>query len=479
MSESCCSNTTGPSSTVYDLLIIGGGSAAFAAAIEVSSSGGKAVIFNEGLPIGGTCVNVGCVPSKALIRAAEANYRANTHTFDGLVSSSVVKDFGAIVNQTRELVEELREKKYVGIVSGDENIVRVNNRARFVDAHTVEAGGVFYSGKNVLIASGAHPSVPPLEGIQDVAYLTNEDLYELKEAPSHLIVIGGRYVGLENAQMMARLGVRVTLLQRSSHLLPDENPDLTEALRGYLEAEGIVIHTSVEMQSIQKVSGGVAVSATADGVPFGVEGSHLFLATGRRGNTDDLGLEALGIEVDEGGFLQVDDNLLTSSPTIFGAGDVLGTDQFVYTAAYEGRLAARNAMGTWAGRDYSVLPWVVFTDPQLAGVGMDEAQAEQAGLDVDVSVLPMDQVPRAIVARDTRGFIKLIRNRADDTLVGARILAPEGSELLMEVALAIRHQITVSDLRSEFHPYLTLAEGIKLAAITFDKSVEQLSCCAV
>jgi mercuric reductase len=478
MSESCCSTNSEPSK-VHDLLIIGGGSAAFAAAIEVSTSGGSAVIFNEGLPIGGTCVNVGCVPSKALIRAAEANHRANSHDFEGIDSASRVTDFRALTAQTRRLVEDLRTKKYIGVISGDENIVRVDKRARLVDAHTVEADGISYSGKNILIATGARPAVPPIEGIDSVAYLTNEELYELEAAPSHLIVIGGRYIGLENAQMMARLGVPVTLLQRSSHILPDEATDLTEGLRGYLEAEGVRVHTSVAIQSVRPGGDGVVISASVAGSPLEIEGSHVFLATGRRGNTDDIGLEALGIEVDASGYLAVDENLLTGRASVFGAGDVLGTDQFVYTAAYEGRLAARNAMGNWASRDYSVLPWVVFTDPQLAGVGMDETQAAEAGIEVDVSVLPLDQVPRSIAARDTRGFIKLIRNRATDTLVGARILAPEGSELLMEVALAIRHGITVTDLRNEFHPYLTLAEGIKLAAITFDKSVEQLSCCAV
>jgi mercuric reductase len=193
-----------------------------------------------------------------------------------------------------------------------------------------------------------------------------------------------------------------------------------------------------------------------------------------------LGLDALGIEPVRIGLLRVDETLRTRVPTIFAAGDVLGEEMFVYTAAYEGRLAARNALQNFQlKRDYTGLPWVVFTDPQVAGVGLDERQAAQAGLDFEVSKLPLGQVPRSLAARDTRGFIKLIRERESDRVIGARILAPEGSELLMEVALAVRYGITTRELGETFHPYLTLSEGIKLAALTFHRDVTKLSCCAV
>ena len=311
-------------------------------------------------------------------------------------------------------------------------------------------------------------------------YLTNETAYTLETLPEHLIVLGGRYIALENAQLFARLGSRVTVLQRSDRLLPTEAPDLTDALTGYLREEGLTIHTGVAVEAVRKEGAGVVVEAVIEGIGQKIRGSHLFLATGRRGNTDALGLDALGIETDRQGFLRVDDALRTAVPTVFGAGDVLGDKMFVYTAAYEGSLAAENAQtGYHLRRDYTALPWVVFTDPQVAGVGMDERQAEAAGIPYEVSKLDLADVPRAIAARDTRGFIKLFRNTETDELVGARILAPEGSELLMEAALAIKYGITVKDLTTMFHPYLTLSEGIKLAAITFGKDVKKLSCCAV
>lgn len=473
------SNGSGSSPGLYDLVVVGGGSAAFAAAIKASELGGRVVIINDGLPIGGTCVNVGCVPSKTLIRAAEATHQAGHHHFDGITGHSRVTDFAAVTRQAQALVAELRQKKYVDVVADDPNITIIQGRASLVSEHLVEVNGQRLKAKNILIATGARTFVPDIPGLGEVGYLTNETAYRLEKQPEHLIVLGGRYIALENAQLFARLGSRVTVLQRSARILPTEAADMTDALTGYLSEEGIDVHTGVAVASVRREGEVVVVETRIDGAVNTFRGSHLLLATGRQGNTERLGLEALGIRTDRRGYLQVDETLRTAVPTIFGAGDILGEQQFVYTAAYEGNLVAANALGRdFARRDYTALPWVVFTDPQVAGVGLDETQAEAAGIDFDVSKLDLDQVPRAIAARDTRGFIKLLRDRATDRLIGARILAPEGSELLMEVVLAIKYGITVKELTTTFHPYLTLSEGIKLAAITFGKDVKKLSCCA-
>lgn len=462
-----------------DLVIVGGGSAAFAAALKTSELGGRAVIINEGLPIGGTCVNVGCVPSKALIRAAEAAHRSVHHPFDGIRTASEVVDFAAVTGQVQALVSDLRQEKYLDVVAADANIDRIEGRARILDERTVEVNGQQVTGRAILIATGARPSAPPIRGLAETGYLTNEDLYRLEERPEHLIVLGGGYVALENAQAFARLGSRVTILELLPRVLADQGEDVTNALTEYLRAEGIEIHTEVETTSVHQTNGRVVLETLVGGERREFRGSHLFVAAGRRGNTEDLGLDALEIDVRPGGYLMVDDALRTSVATIFGAGDVTGERQFVYTAAYEGALAAENALqGGSVKRDYTALPWVVFTDPQVAGVGLDEREAEAAGIDAQVAMLPLDRVPRALAARDTRGFIKLIRDRKTDKLVGARIVAPEGSELLMEVALAIRYGIPVRELAAQFHPYLTLSEGIKLAALTFRKDVKKLSCCA-
>ncbi len=463
----------------YDLLIIGGGSAAFAAATKASELGGRVLIVNEGLPIGGTCVNVGCIPSKTLLRAGEANYRSAHHRFEGIASESRVTDFKALIDQKRELVSALRQEKYLDAVRDDPNVSITEGRGRLTGEHTVEADGREIAASSILIATGASPSVPPIPGLEETGYLTNVDAYEMEERPEHLIVLGGGYIGLENAQLFSRLGSRVTLIEQLGQILPAERKELTEALAGYLTGEGITIHTGATAQSVRRQDGGVAIEVEKGDQALTIEGTHVFVATGRRGNTEGLGLEALGIETYDRGYLKVDDALRTSRPHVFGAGDVTGSEQFVYTAAHEGQLAAQNALNeTNEERDYAPLPWVVFTDPQVAGVGMDEVQARAAGIDVDVAELPMEHVPRALAARDTRGFIRLVRNRTNDRLVGARILAPEGAELLMELALAIKHGITARELTSTLHPYLTLSEGVKLAALTFQKDVKKLSCCA-
>lgn len=461
------------------LVIIGGGSAAFAAAIHASEKGAEVTMINDRLPIGGTCVNVGCVPSKTLLRAAEAHHRAGHHGFEGIEGASKVTDFKAVMDQKRALVGELRQGKYIDVVKDIPNVHIIEGRARLTSPKTVEVNGEVITATHILIATGVRPSIPDVPGLADSGYLTNESLFELDELPQSLIIIGGRYVALESAQMFARLGSKVTVLQRSERILPDESADITDALTGYLEDEGIEIVTGVRLEQVDREGQEVVVKTIVDGELRTFRASHLLAATGRRPNTDDLGLKAVGAEVDDTGFLKVDDYLQTNVAGIYGAGDVTGGDQFVYTAAYEGKLAAGNAAGgERVSRDYSALPWVVFTDPQVAGVGLDEHQAEKRGIEVDVAVMPLTYVPRALAARDTRGFIKLIRDRHSDKLIGARILAPEGSELLMEAAMAIKFGLTVADIKSMFHPYLTLAEGIKLAAITFSKDVAELSCCA-
>jgi mercuric reductase len=269
-------------------------------------------------------------------------------------------------------------------------------------------------------------------------------------------------------------------VQRSGHVLSDQPEELARAITGYLEEESITVLTNTDVQEVSSAGDEKIVKLTVDGKETTLNATHLLMATGRQGNTEGLGLENVGLTAKGRGYLPVDETMRTSVSSIFAAGDVTGTYQFVYTAAYEGNLAAENALrGASRKADYSVLPWVIFTDPQVAGIGMDELQAQEAGIDCDTATLTLDNVPRSIAARDTRGFIKLIRNKENDRLVGARILAPEGSELLMELALAMRHRVTVKSLATEFHPYLTLSEGIKLAALTFDKDVKKLSCCAV
>lgn len=462
------------------LIIVGGGGAAFSAALKASGLGAKATIINDGLPMGGTCVNVGCVPSKTLLRAAESLHRAQqTGPFAGIETTGRLTDFAAVIRQKRELVEALRQAKYADVIGDDPNIKFVRGRGRLLDARTVEVNGERLRGDAILLCTGARPAVPEIPGLADVPFLTNESAFELTELPESLLVLGGRYIALECAQIFSRLGSRVTVLQRSARILPTESTELTAELTSHLQAEGMGIVTGVAIQRIFKDGSGVAVEATVDGKPQTFRAAQLLVATGRTPNSAGLGLETVGVKTDAHGFVTVDSHLATAVPGIYAAGDVIGEPMFVYTAAYEGALAVENALtGGSRQRDYTALPWVVFVDPQVAGVGLDAAQATQQGIDAEAVTLALSHVPRAIAARNTRGFIQLIRDRATDRIVGARILAPEGSELLMEIALAIKYGITARELAGSFHAYLTLSEGVKLAALSFGKDVAKLSCCA-
>lgn len=461
------------------LVIIGGGSAAFAAALKASDLGARATIVNDGLAMGGTCVNVGCVPSKTLIRAAESLHQARFSRFAGISTSGTLTDFAAVFSEKQRLVEELRVAKYAGVIKDNPAITFIEGRASVLDAGKVEVNGEAIKADSILIATGARPSVPSIPGLDKVDYLTNETAFELDQLPKSILVLGGRYIALETAQMFARLGSQVTVLQRSDRIIPTETSDLTDALNDYLQSEGIEIFTGVDTSSVSRENGEVALEATVNGLARKFRAEALLLATGRAPNTNNMGLEAVGVKTNPNGSIEIDETLLTSVPGIYAAGDVLADQMFVYTAAYEGALAAENALiGSQKTRDFTALPWVIFTDPQVAGVGLDEQQAAKSGIQVDSTTLPLSHVPRSIAARDTRGFIKLIREIKTDKLVGARILAPEGSELLMELSLAIKFGITLKELASSFHPYLTLSEGVKLAALTFDKDIEKLSCCA-
>jgi mercuric reductase len=467
-----------PAPTGFDLVVVGGGSAGFAAAIAAHEMGARVLLVNAGR-LGGTCVNVGCIPSKTLIRAAQALQRARSVAFRGIAASARVEDYAALVRQKDELVARLRRSKYADVLDAYERIHLVEGRARLEPDRRVRVGDGVWSAGAIVLATGSHPWIPPVPGLREAAPLTSDAAFALTELPRSLIVLGGRYVALECAQLFARLGVRVTLLQRSPRILPGEDPDLTEALSGYLQEEGIQIETGVRTKRVQGGPGEVSVLAERDGQQRMYRAERILCATGRRPNTSGMGLEDLGLQLGEDGRILVDAHLETSRPGIYAAGDVIGEPAFVYTAAYEGRLAARNALGTAREAcDETVVPRVIFTDPQLAAVGLNESEAARAGTPVEVARLGLEQVPHALAGRDTRGFVKLIKEQGGDRLLGARILAPEGGEQIMEAVLAMRFGIGVSQLAATMHPYLTQGEAIKLCAQSFERDVSKLSCCS-
>jgi len=464
--------------TDYDLMVIGGGSAGFAAAIKGAELGFKVALV-EAETIGGTCVNVGCVPSKALIRAVELYHLAGQHRFRGVHTTPGRISWPEVIAHKDALVKELRQAKYEDVLAAYPEITYIQGRARLTGKNGVEIEGRSYAPGKIIIATGASPWAPPIPGLDEVPYLDSTSALALKELPRSMIVLGANAVGLELAQAYARAGTVVTVLEVLPRIAPFEDEDISTALAGYLEEEGLRIVSAFKTTRVERRDGRTILTGTKDGAEMRFDAEQLLVATGRRPNTAGLGLEDAGVTLGKRGEILVNDQLQTSNPFIYAAGDVTGRDMFVYVAAYAGALAAENAL-TDAGRVYDAgyIPRITFTDPQIASAGLTEAQAREQGYEVKVSTLPMVHVPRALAAHDTRGLIKLVADAATDRLLGAHILAPEAGEMVQTAVLAIRFGITVRELRETMFPYLTNVEGLKLAALSFEKDVAKLSCCA-
>lgn len=469
--------TRGNGSRDYDLLVLGSGSAAFAAAIRARDHGARVALVESATP-GGTCVNVGCIPSKAVLRAAELQHLAATSPIPGLRLSAGTPDLAELVAWKDGLVGQLRQEKYLDLVEAY-GFELLSGRARFAGPDLLAVDGSTLTADHYLIATGASPAVPPIPGLEEAGYLTSTTALELTELPGSLAVIGANAIGLELGQYFARLGSEVTLIEVLPAIAPFEEPEISESLTEALEAEGITVLTEATVSAVAHAGDKRRLEIATAGGSSTLEVDRILVATGRRPNTAELGLEAAGVEVDGRGAVVTDQHLRTANERVFAAGDVTGAPQFVYVSAYEGALAADNALNGGARRvDLSALPRVTFTSPQVAAVGLTEQQARDAGHAVRTSLLPLAMVPRALVNNDTRGLIKLVADEQSDRLLGAHILAEHGSEVIQAAVLAIKFNLTVRDLTETFHPYLTIAEGLKLAAQTFDRDVAKLSCCA-
>jgi len=466
----------------FDLIIIGGGSAAFSAAIKAEGLGLTTLMVNAGLDFGGTCVNVGCVPSKNLIRAAETVRLATHSNFKGIKPRGADIDFTQTIKDKKALVASLQQQKYMDVVSDFENLIMRTGWAELVDNKTILVDGKdTYTATNILMATGATTNIPNIEGLNEVGYLTNVTLFDLEEKPESLTIMGAGYIGLEIAMAYNRLGVKVRIIEFTDRPLRSQTKDITDVLVEQMKSEGIEILPNFRAFKFEKKGNDTIIHCNCpDGSTTQiVEKGHIVVATGTKPNTSKLGLENIGLKLTVSGHIIVNEKMETNISNIYAAGDVTITPAFVYTAATEGSTAVHNAFSsTKTSIDYSSLPWVVFTDPQIAGAGIDEIEAEKKEIPFEVSKLDLIHVPRALAAQDTRGFIKLIRNTETDKLIGARVVALEGGELIQQLSMAIKFGITVKDLAESFYPYLTLGESVKLAAITFGKDVSKLSCCA-
>ncbi|MGE4335892.1 MAG: mercury(II) reductase, partial [Pigmentiphaga sp.] len=429
--------------------------------------------------IGGTCVNVGCVPSKIMIRAAHIAHLRATSPFDaGIAAAAPRIDRTRLLAQQQARVEELRHAKYEGILEGNPAITVLHGEARFQDAGSLavrvsDGSERVLAFDRCLVATGARPVVPPIPGLHDTPYWTSTEALASDHIPARLAVIGSSVVAVELAQAFARLGSQVTVLARST-LLFREDPAIGQAITAAFRAEGITVLEHTQASTVAHANGEFVLST-----PHGeVRADKLLVATGRTPNTRALNLDAAGVAVNGHGAILVDHHLRTSAPHIYAAGDCTDQPQFVYVAAAAGTRAAVNMTGGAATLDLATMPAVVFTDPQIATVGLSEHEARVAGIEADSRTLALDNVPRALANFDTRGLIKLVAEAGSGRLIGMQAVAPDAGELVQTAALAIRSRMTAQELADQLFPYLTMVEGLKLAAQTFRKDVKQLSCCA-
>ena len=460
--------------------VIGTGGGAMAAALKAVELGARVTVIERGT-VGGTCVNIGCVPSKIMIRAAHvAHLRRSSPFDDGISSTGPVVRRDRLLAQQQGRVDELRHAKYEGILDTNPNIQLLRGEARFKDAHTLVVTSTTGSGESevsfdrCLIATGAHAAMPPIPGLKDTPYWTSTEALASDAIPPRLAVIGSSVVAVELAQAFARLGSHVTILARSS-LFFREDPAIGEAITAAFRAEGIEVLEHTQASQIDHANGEFVLTTGGRGE---VRADRLLVATGRTANTRDLVLEAAGVTVNAQNAIVVDRGMRTSAPHIYAAGDCTDQPQFVYVAAAAGTRAAINLMGGTATLDLTTMPAVVFTEPQVATVGHSEAEAHLQGIETDSRTLSLDNVPRALVNFDTHGFIKLVAEAGSGRLIGVQAVTPEAGELIQAAALAIRARMTVQELADQLFPYLTMVEGLKLAAQTFTKDVKQLSCCA-
>ena len=474
--------------TDFDLLILGSGSTAFAAAIRAAELG-KTAAMTEMRTLGGTCVNRGCLPSKNLIEAARIVWESAHPRYDGLKPAKMEIDFKELISQKQGVVRSYRDKKYQSIVSEDERIKVFSGKAKLIDAHTALVGDQKISGDRILIATGSRPAIPLIKGLDKVEYLTSDLLtsgesLELTELPQSLVIIGAGYIALELGQMFHRFGVQVTILEQSRKILPHYEPEVSRTLSNVLRAEGVNLVTSASVIRVfQGSQREIEVIARINDQEQSFSAQKLLLATGRLPNTDEIGTETVGIELDQQGFVNVTEELQTNIPNIWAAGDVIGNHAGSQLAtpvgARDGVVAAMNALANAHRKvDHRVIPRTIFTDPQVATVGMTDGEANATGLRCWCGTIPLELVPRAGATHQTKGLAKIVINRDSQEVLGVSLVMPNAGEVIHEAAMAMKFHAKLEDYIDLIHVYPTMAEALKIAAISYFKDPTKLSCCA-
>jgi len=471
----------------YHLVILGSGSTAFAAALRAQELG-KTAVMTEERTIGGTCVNRGCLPSKNLIQAAKLVHDARNPRYPGLKPAKIDIDFRKLIEQKDDVIHGYRKKKYESLTGGQFTIEQ--GHVRFVDEHTIAVDGKQLTGEKILIATGSRPVIPKIDGLRDVPFLTsdlltNDEPMEMHQLPRSLIVVGGGYIALELGQMFCRFGVEVTILERNAQLLAQGyEPQIGKTIGEIFEKEGIKVIANASATAVRQDGDAVIVSIRSADKKGELRAEKLLVATGRRPNSDKIDIEKSGVELGKHGEVRVDEFLRTNISHIFASGDVIGRETGSQMAtpvgSQDGGIAAHNALsnGELRAVNHRVIPRTIFTDPQIATVGMTEEEVIAAGHSCWCSTVPMELVPRAGAIRDTAGLIKMVADDDSEEVLGVSMVGNSAGEVIHEAAMAMRFRAKIQDYTDMLHVYPTMAEALKIVAISRYKDPAKLSCCA-
>jgi dihydrolipoamide dehydrogenase len=446
--------------TQYDLTIIGGGSGGLTAA-RVSASLGANVLLVDKQRLGGDCLNYGCVPSKSLIHVARVVQQAKEAMSLGLTPATLGVDMAKVTAYIQGVIQRVGEAEQ----SYTEGVTVKFGKVSFTSPTQLLLNEEGITSRNTLIATGSHPTVPNIEGLQETGYLTNEDAFNLMSLPASLLIVGGGPIGVELGQAFARLGTKITIVQGREHILPKEEPEVSATIAERLRAEGITLVTNARFVKAGRNEMKKVVTAKQGDTLLTFEADEILIALGRQPNIAGLNLEAAGVKYDSKG-IKVDEYLQSSTPNILALGDVIGGYLFTHVAAYQAGVAAQNALLPVYKKkvDYRVVPWCTFTDPEAARVGMTRAEAEQHYKEIREGRFPWAEIDRAQTENETVGFIKLILAGKKDEIVGAHMVGTRAGELLGELSLAMQHRLTLNDIFNTIHAYPTMATGLQQAA---------------
>ncbi|MEM0128033.1 MAG: mercury(II) reductase [Thermoplasmatales archaeon] len=470
----------------YDLAILGNGAAAFSAAIKATElSQGEMKIAMVGVgPLGGTCVNVGCVPSKYIIEASKAIFNPAHPRISGISGNRVEYNFRDLMRGLRSYISDSRKRKYEDVIESYGNVVYFEGLGRFNGNKKIgvtdKAGRRIASirASIVLIATGSRPAIPSIKGLECSSFLTSDTIWRLDSLPLSVAVIGGGAVGLELGQALQYLGSEVTIVEKKSSVLPQTEPEIGAVLENLLKEEGIRVNLNTKIVEINETNGGRSIRFMKGGKVEKVDVEEIIVAAGRVPNTDRLSLDSVGVKIDPKGGILTSSSMETNIPGIYAAGDCVSKNIYLETlAAREGVAAVSNMFGLDTTIDYDSTPWAVFTTPQVAGVGMTEIEFLRKGGSVVSRTLKLENLIKAGITGETNGLIKLVLNAKNNKIIGLHILAPIASEIITEGAYAIKYGYTMEDIISTTHTFPSFSEGVKLAAQSFLRDITKMSCC--